>query len=116
MALAENTVDVKVDREMIEQVLINLLKNAKEAVSNCKNPRIQISVMTSDRQSIIVIEDNGPGISGEEMQKIFIPFYTTKEEGSGIGLSLSRRIMWLHNGNLKAQSLPGATSFIMEFQ
>jgi len=115
LALAENTIKVKVDRDMIEQVLINLLKNAKEAVSNCKNPRIQISIMTSDRKSIIVIEDNGPGISGEEMQKIFIPFYTTKEEGSGIGLSLSRRIMWLHNGNLKAQSLPGATSFIMEF-
>ncbi|MBK7712147.1 MAG: ATP-binding protein [Bacteroidales bacterium] len=105
------------DQNLISQVLINLVKNALEANEN--NPDTQITILTdvdSNLHPLICVTDNGPGISEESIDKIFIPFYTTRQRGSGIGLSISRQIMRAHGGNLKVRSVPGReTVFCMSF-
>ncbi|RDC62124.1 sensor histidine kinase [Adhaeribacter pallidiroseus] len=102
--------EIAADAELISQVLINLVKNAMEACSGCENPQVEIfayyDAMENNRVRIDV-KDNGPGIPEEIIDKIFIPFYTTKKEGSGIGLSLSRQIMRLHRGTLRVNSTAG---------
>jgi two-component system, NtrC family, nitrogen regulation sensor histidine kinase NtrY len=97
---------IQADEEMIEQVLINLLKNAIEAVQVTRAPRIELRGFYDENHVHIEVEDNGPGIITEAIEHIFVPFYTTKKTGSGIGLSLSRQIMQLHNGSLTVQSIP----------
>ncbi|MGE0770407.1 MAG: PAS domain-containing sensor histidine kinase [Cyclobacteriaceae bacterium] len=93
------------DVHWLEQVLINLLKNAAEAIGDSKGTiEIQISEGAMSRLTVI---DNGPGIEPESLEKVFVPFYTTKKNGTGIGLSLSRQIMKLHGGNLELTSQPG---------
>jgi len=78
-----------------------------EALANTTEPRITIrAVVDNDNRSLVQVIDNGKGISDEIMDAIFIPFFTTKEEGSGIGLSLSRQIMRLHGGTITANSIP----------
>jgi two-component system nitrogen regulation sensor histidine kinase NtrY len=105
------------DENQISQVLINLAKNALQA--NEKNPegKIQITArFNSDHRPEICVTDNGPGIPDEIMEQIFVPFFTTRENGSGIGLSLSRQIMRLHGGSLQVRSIPGKeTVFCMIF-
>jgi two-component system nitrogen regulation sensor histidine kinase NtrY len=105
------------DNKMITQVLVNLLKNAAEALSNTEEGKIRISVDQNSQSRVEVkITDNGPGIPPELMDEIFVPFFTTRDNGSGIGLSLSRQIMRLHGGKLNARSVPGKeTVFSMEF-
>lgn len=104
------------DRDLIEQVLINLIKNAREAMVHAQHPSIKITSSKYQGKIIIAIEDNGPGINHETLENIFIPFYTTKKHGSGIGLSLSRQIMRAHKGNLTVSSGPsGGTTFYMQF-
>jgi two-component system nitrogen regulation sensor histidine kinase NtrY len=105
------------DGELLEQVLINLMKNAMEALESRPDALIQLRVIISrDQRVIIQVEDNGPGISDEFINQIFIPFFTTKKKGSGIGLSLSRQIMRMHRGNLSVQTLQGeGTAFNMVF-
>ena len=98
------------DTEQIEMVLINIIKNAVESVENRLNPQVRIRTYEIDEQRIIEIADNGSGIEPEALEKIFIPFYTTKKTGSGIGLSLSRQIMQMHGGNLKVSSKVGEGS------
>ncbi|MDQ4139340.1 MAG: ATP-binding protein [Bacteroidota bacterium] len=102
--------EISADAELISQVLINLIKNAMEACVGCENPKVEVYAyydpMENNRVRIDV-KDNGPGIPEEIIDKIFIPFYTTKKEGSGIGLSLSRQIMRLHRGTLRVTSQPG---------
>ena len=100
---------LKADRSQIEQVLINLIKNAVEACGYVDNPQITIECHIADILSVSVT-DNGPGILPQVMEQIFIPFFTTKDGGSGIGLSLCRRIMQLHGGNITASSTPGQGS------
>jgi len=102
--------DLMADTEQIAMVLINIIKNAAESVENRLNPQIKISTYELDEQKIIEIADNGSGIEPEALEKIFIPFYTTKKTGSGIGLSLSRQIMQMHGGNLKVSSKVGEGS------
>ena len=97
----------EIDDELIEQVLINLLKNAMEALN--KNGTVTVRLVEKQDFQISVI-DNGPGISPEVMENIFTPFYTTKEEGSGIGLSLSRQIIRKHNGELNVKSKFGEST------
>jgi len=107
---------VYVDAGQIEMVLINLLKTAAESLSGCPSPSIRLETQATDNRVIIRVVDNGPGIEPEALEKIFIHFYTTKKTGSGIGLSLSRQIMQLHGGQLKAESTPGKGSvFAMVF-
>ncbi|MEK7719359.1 MAG: ATP-binding protein [Bacteroidota bacterium] len=96
------------DENLISQVLVNLIKNAIQA--NEKNPKgmIQLAAgLNSDHLPEIRLTDNGPGIPAEILDQIFVPFFTTRENGSGIGLSLSRQIMQLHGGSLQVHSVTG---------
>ncbi|GAA5028405.1 histidine kinase [Marivirga lumbricoides] len=111
-------IDVKLwaDEEQIQLILINLIKNAKESLHNTENPSLSITIITTQNFYYINVEDNGEGIVPEALERIFIPFFTTKKEGSGIGLALSRQIMQLHNGKLNASSTPGVnTTFTLQF-
>lgn len=101
---------IRADAAQIEMVLLNLIKNAVESLGGVTQPTIQLEAESVGVQVIIRVIDNGPGIEPEAMEQIFIPFYTTKKTGSGIGLSLSRQIMQLHNGQLTAHSTPEAGS------
>lgn len=105
------------DVQLIEQVLINLLKNALEALEEQDYPHITLTVNQSrEGKTLISVKDNGPGIPVEVLDRIFVPFYTTKEQGSGIGLSLSRQIMLQHKGSLQCSSVVGeGTVFTMSF-
>ena len=96
------------DPKLLEMVVINILQNAFEA--NYGNPSVQVTLssqMDTNGRVNILISDNGVGIVEEAMNKIFIPFYTTKKTGSGIGLSLSRQIVQMHHGQLTVRSKPG---------
>jgi two-component system nitrogen regulation sensor histidine kinase NtrY len=98
---------VDADPSLIEQVLINLVKNSLEALEGMHDGKIIISFIETANHLVIRVEDNGPGIQPVDMQDIFLPFFTTREDGMGIGLSLSRQIMNLHGGTLSAESIPG---------
>jgi nitrogen fixation/metabolism regulation signal transduction histidine kinase len=106
------------DPDLLEQVLINLVLNASDAVAGRANPRIDIAAGLDDRgRPVIQVRDNGSGIAAENLDKVFVPFFSTKEGGSGIGLSLSRQIMRLHGGSIAAASKPGLeTVFTLRFK
>jgi nitrogen fixation/metabolism regulation signal transduction histidine kinase len=105
------------DDQLIEQVLINLLKNSMHALTSRKNGKIQLLGFLSKRGRVTLqVIDNGPGIIKDVLDKIFIPFFTTKPSGSGIGLSLSKQILRLHNATITAHSEPEVeTVFTMTF-
>jgi signal transduction histidine kinase len=108
---------IEADLELIEQVIINLIQNALEAMNDTSDPRLLIKASRIDSNLVqISVSDNGPGISDEVLERIFLPFYSTKSNNSGIGLSLSQQIMMLHHGRLEVSSsqTKGAT-FIMTF-
>jgi signal transduction histidine kinase len=111
------SLEMTADPDLTEQVLINLLLNAMEALGGSENPRIHLSSHMNERGRVMIqVSDNGPGIATEAREKIFIPFFTTKKEGSGIGLSFSRQVMRLHRGVIAVQSQPGAgTVFTLRF-
>jgi len=95
---------------MIEQVLINLVKNAMEAVSTRKTREITLSAIGRKKEVIISVEDTGTGIPAEQLDSIFMPFFSTKETGTGIGLSFSQHIMRLHGGYIRVRSKQGKGS------
>ncbi len=105
------------DPDLIEQVLINLVINSIHAVQDAKNPRIQILATTEGLNRLCIsVSDNGHGIKPDNLEQIFVPFFTSKKEGSGIGLSLAREIMRLHKGNITVKSKPGVeTKFTLHF-
>ncbi|MBW6534488.1 MAG: ATP-binding protein [Mariniphaga sp.] len=109
--------EVLADKKQISQVLINLVKNAKEALKDSRDGKITLTGENNrNGRPQITVADNGPGISSDLMDKIFVPFFTTRESGTGIGLSISRQIMLLHGGSLKIISKPGETTqAILEF-
>lgn len=99
--------EIYADENLISLVLINLIKNAVEA--NEKNPECKIEISAdydTNEKPEICVSDNGPGISRENIEEIFIPFFTTRDKGSGIGLSISKQIMGVHGGTLKVRSVP----------
>ena len=107
---------IDADPSLIEQVLINLVKNSMEALNGMEHGKISLSVKETINHIVIREEDNGPGIQASDIQDIFLPFFTTKEDGLGIGLSLSRQIMNLHGGTLSVESIPGErTAFSLIF-
>jgi signal transduction histidine kinase len=110
--------EIYADQNMISQVLINLVKNALEANENNSSGRISlVAELNNSQKAEICVIDNGPGISEENLDKIFVPFFTTRQNGSGIGLSISKQIMRVHGGNLKVRSIPGKeTVFCLSFQ
>lgn len=108
---------LKADVDLIEQVMINLIRNAMDALNGVDAPVLDLSAhKTLEGGLVIRIRDNGAGIPQENLDQIFVPFYTTKKEGSGIGLSLSMQIMKLHKGRIEIQSEEGkGTSVTLEF-
>lgn len=109
---------VNVDPELLSQVLINLVKNAIEAVDENKNEKIIVlkSYFNEKSRPCIAVQDNGKGIEKDALNSIFIPFFTTKKTGSGIGLSLSREILRKHGGTISVKSeLTIGTEFVLKF-
>ncbi len=108
---------LSIDPELIQQVLINLIKNAVQALEERENKIIELLAYQDEKNNtLFILKDNGPGIEEEAQTKIFIPFFTTKKSGSGIGLSLSRQIMRQHNASLSVKSkLDEGTEFILRF-
>jgi signal transduction histidine kinase len=98
---------LEADEKLLEQVMINLINNSRHALEEAANPEIQLSAKIEHDMVIIEVKDNGSGIPEDRIGNIFIPFFTTRAEGSGIGLSLSRQIMRLHGGSISAKSRPG---------
>ncbi len=117
ITLKESELELFADQNLISQVLINLVKNALEA--NEDNPKGKITILAginNDNRPEICVKDNGPGIAEENIEEIFVPFFTTRKSGSGIGLSISKQIMRVHGGNLKVRSVPDSeTSFCLSF-
>jgi signal transduction histidine kinase len=103
------------DKKLLTQVMINIVNNAMEALMDIPdNRKIRVSVdISRQNHHKILISNNGPVIRPETIDKIFIPFFTTKENGSGIGLSLSRQILRLHHGHIYVESNESSTSFLI---
>lgn len=97
----------KGDASWLEQVLINIIRNAIDALENIESPKIEISAFQDGGDNCIIIRDNGEGMDKETLDNIFVPFFTTKKNGTGVGLSLSRQIMKLHRGSLSVASEMG---------
>jgi len=108
---------IEADINLVEQVLINLLVNGIEAVKDREEPRITLSAeLQANNKTIVKISDNGVGMPPELLDKIFIPFFSTRKTGSGIGLSLCKQIMLLHKGNIQVQSSEGkGSAFLLQF-
>jgi signal transduction histidine kinase len=126
-AIEKNNIDFKIkitpislmltaDIKLIEQIIINLVKNAVYALANSDNPKIEMNatILPNGRKKITVC-DNGSGILPEVLDKVFIPFFTTKPSGSGIGLSLSKEIMRMHRGTISVNSNEEGTIFTLVF-
>ena len=105
--ISDQDLQIYVDPNLIEQVLINLLKNAIQAMSDVETPLLTLTAYEEDDRTVkIEVSDNGCGIPAKLLDDIFVPFFSTKEQGSGIGLSLARQIMRMHNGNISVESVP----------
>jgi two-component system, NtrC family, nitrogen regulation sensor histidine kinase NtrY len=115
--LRDPALAIEADLNLIEQVMINLLVNAIEAVKDREHPRITLSAeIQPNNKTLVKVADNGLGMPPEMLDKIFIPFFSTRKSGSGIGLSLCKQIMLLHKGNIQVQSSNGVGSvFILQF-
>ncbi|MCK0145318.1 ATP-binding protein [Arenibacter sp. F26102] len=117
--LKMNTQDLElfIDEKQITQVLINLCRNALQSLKQQQDSTIRLMAgINKSGQKFIEVRDNGPGIPDELINEIFVPFFTTKNSGTGVGLSLSKQILRMHGGNLKVNSLPNKeTSFLLIF-
>lgn len=114
--ISPDNVEMLLDQNLITLALINLIRNAQQATANNPEPQIRVEAGREATSLFIQVTDNGEGVPQDRLEDIFIPFYSTKKEGSGIGLPLSRRIMQLHGGELSVDSEPGEeTVFRMTF-
>ncbi|KYG74752.1 histidine kinase/DNA gyrase B/HSP90-like ATPase [Roseivirga ehrenbergii] len=113
---ADTSIELNIDYQLIEQVLINILKNALEVVENKENAKVKLETSVNEGLVTVSISDNGAGITPEATEKIFMPFFSTKNRGSGIGLSLSKQIMQLHGGDIQLETELGkGATFRMVF-
>ncbi|MDN3588934.1 ATP-binding protein [Pedobacter aquatilis] len=109
-------ITVQLDLKLIEQVLINLITNSIYSVEEIPNPHIYVNYRLENTKLYIDVSDNGKGIEPDDLEKIFVPFYTTRKNGSGIGLTISRNIMKMHRGSIEVVSLPNEkTTFSLLF-
>ncbi|MDB5024701.1 MAG: hypothetical protein JWP78_2456 [Mucilaginibacter sp.] len=117
IVLRDPALAIEADINLLEQVMINLMVNAIDAVKDKEHPRISLSAeMKANNRVIVKVADNGSGIPTELLDKIFIPFFSTRKTGSGIGLSLCKQIMLLHKGNIQVQSAEGrGSAFLLQF-
>ncbi|MDR2917122.1 MAG: HAMP domain-containing histidine kinase [Tannerella sp.] len=114
--ISPENADILFDRNLITLALINLIRNALQATADNPDPQIRVEAGREGNSSFIQVIDNGAGIPQNRLEDVFVPFYSTKKDGSGIGLPLSRRIMQLHGGELIVNSIPGKnTIFRMTF-
>ena len=114
--ISPENIEILLDQNLITLALINLIRNALQATANNPEPQIRVESGKEATFSFIQVTENGEGIPENRLEDIFTPFYSTKKEGSGIGLPLSRRIMQLHGGELIVNSEPGeGTVFRMAF-
>lgn len=101
------TLELTADQNLMEQILINLVINSLHALGNSESKKIELTAHLNERGRVVIkVIDNGPGIPEDIQEKIFIPFFSTKSNGSGIGLSLARQIMRAHRGNIRVSSIP----------
>ena len=116
LAMETDDTVIEMDPQLVEQVLINMVTNSIHAVEGVDQPEITLACEVSNGAKTIIIQDNGQGIPEKELKEIFVPFFTTKQHGSGIGLSLSKQIISAHGGTIKVTSKPGeGTTFKMRF-
>jgi signal transduction histidine kinase len=117
LAVEPDSICVRIDKTLIEQVLINLIKNAIQAFGEKQDKNIFLKSYTNEQGSVVIsVKDTGTGIEPEALEKIFIPFFSTKQTGSGIGLSLSKQIMRQHDGHITVKSdLGQGTEFLLRF-
>lgn len=108
---------IHVDAGQVEQVLINLVRNAIEALSGIADPKIVLRVVVNAQSEVLLqVIDNGAGIAAEHLDSVFVPFFTTKRNGSGVGLSVSRQLVQMNSGWIALRSLPGeGTTFTLKF-
>jgi len=109
------TLELNADQSLLDQVLLNLLRNAVEALRDTKDPQIELVARLSYGRILITVRDNGPGISTNVIDQVFVPFFTTKRDGSGIGLSLSRQILTAHGGEIAVSSNSSGTTVSLVF-
>ena len=109
---------IRADARQAEQVLINLLRNAVEALADRPAPRTELRGLRDDQGKLLLqVIDNGPGIAPAHLDDIFVPFFTTKRNRTGVGLSISRQIMQVNNGFISVRSAPGeGCAFTLKFQ
>lgn len=103
-SIVSSTPSLLADPELIEQAVINLIRNAAEAAATAEAPVVTVTCTLHDGELAIAVADNGPGLNEQQRERIFVPFYTTKPDGSGIGLSLARQIAVAHRGRIEVQS------------
>ena len=109
------SLQVHADRNLLDQVLLNLVKNAVDALGDTASPEITIKARLDYGRVLLQVSDNGPGIPANVLDQVFVPFFTTKRDGSGIGLSLSRQIMTAHGGEIAVASKAGGTMVSLVF-
>ena len=107
MECEDASMELWMDERLIEQVLINLIKNALDALEESPQPVITLAARESGQDTVLLVKDNGKGIPDDQLDHIFIPFYSTREEGSGVGLSFSQHVMRMHHGRIHVQSREG---------
>lgn len=109
--------ELYLDEKQVSQILINLCKNALQSLNGQENGKVKmVAGLTKDGKKYIRVVDNGPGIPPDLIDEIFVPFFTTKDTGTGIGLSLSKQIMHLHGGSMSVHSIPNQeTAFLLVF-
>jgi signal transduction histidine kinase len=108
LSTSPDTLEVAADSELLDQALINLMRNAMEALRDEPDGRISLSAFREPGGgAVIAVADNGPGIAREQREKVFVPFFTTKRQGSGVGLTLVRQIATAHGASVKIDDTPG---------
>ena len=119
--ITPQALDITADADMVEQILLNLLLNAEQALTSVDiqifTPKITLHAFLNVRGHVVIeVADNGHGIEKQNMSHIFVPFYTTKKEGSGVGLALTRQVMLAHNGKVAVRrNKQGGATFSLTF-
>jgi signal transduction histidine kinase len=108
LTISPDTLEIAADTELLDQALINLMRNAMEALRDEPDGRISLSASQElGGRTVIAVADNGPGIPPAQLEKVFVPFFTTKRQGSGVGLTLVRQIATVHGASLKITETRG---------
>jgi nitrogen fixation/metabolism regulation signal transduction histidine kinase len=115
--ITPKALDIHADAEMIEQILINLVQNAAQALTQVAEPKVSLKAFLNVRGHVVIeVADNATGIEQDNLQQIFVPFFTTKKEGSGVGLALTRQVMLAHNGKVSVRNnTQGGATFSLTF-